>query len=230
MESALVLSRDAENRIYAPEGVLNHHHAIQFITFSPPFDNRRPVELNDDGGSSVTGSHESSPSDPIVRNMKETLGLAESPSSRLPLAPQVSSRNDKATARSESRGRRCCVVPVNLQPTRNELLSADSKGEEIRLQRHRRQTGFGRIVSSLNCTKCRGQNDVDVIATQLTLTEEQERKWASFDVSGTIEEDHSLAGRSEISMSAPLLSRSKKTTTLQRPRMEPLLSSSMADF
>src|SRR5210317_1168808 len=48
-ESPLLLSKKAQDRIYAPEGVLNHHHAVQFITFSPPLDlNRRPIELNNE--------------------------------------------------------------------------------------------------------------------------------------------------------------------------------------
>jgi len=34
----LLLNKRAQDRCYFPEGILNHHHAIQFITFSPPFE------------------------------------------------------------------------------------------------------------------------------------------------------------------------------------------------
>jgi len=34
----LLLSQRAQDRAYFPEGILDHHHAIQYITFSPPFD------------------------------------------------------------------------------------------------------------------------------------------------------------------------------------------------
>jgi hypothetical protein len=37
-EAPLILSKQAQDRVYFPEGVLNHHHAVQFITFSPPFE------------------------------------------------------------------------------------------------------------------------------------------------------------------------------------------------
>jgi hypothetical protein len=36
--SPLVLSRVAQKRIYSPDGVLSHHNATHFLTFSPPFD------------------------------------------------------------------------------------------------------------------------------------------------------------------------------------------------
>ena len=37
-DAPLVLSKRAQDRAYFPEGILDHHHAIQFITFSPPFE------------------------------------------------------------------------------------------------------------------------------------------------------------------------------------------------
>jgi hypothetical protein len=37
-EAPLILSKKAQDRAYFPEGILNHHHAVQFITFSPPFE------------------------------------------------------------------------------------------------------------------------------------------------------------------------------------------------
>ena len=39
-DGPLLLSREAQKRIYSPDGVLNHHHATQFLSFSPPFDSK----------------------------------------------------------------------------------------------------------------------------------------------------------------------------------------------
>lgn len=39
-DSPLLLSREAQKRIYSPDGILTHHHATQFLTFSPPFDSK----------------------------------------------------------------------------------------------------------------------------------------------------------------------------------------------
>jgi len=37
-DAPLLLSKTAQDRAYFPEGILDHHHAMQFITFSPPFE------------------------------------------------------------------------------------------------------------------------------------------------------------------------------------------------
>lgn len=41
-DSPLLLSKAAQDRCYFPEGILNHHHAIQYLTFSPPFESNTP--------------------------------------------------------------------------------------------------------------------------------------------------------------------------------------------
>ena len=60
-------STKARSRIYAPEGVLDHHHAVQFVTLSPPMDvnHRWPVEFapDRDDNSSVTAD-----SDPTMKH------------------------------------------------------------------------------------------------------------------------------------------------------------------
>ena len=37
-DAPLLLSKRAQDRTYFPEGILDHHHATQFITLSPPFE------------------------------------------------------------------------------------------------------------------------------------------------------------------------------------------------
>lgn len=46
-EAPLILSKKAQDRVYFPEGILSHHHAVQFITFSPPFESTSGL-LHDD--------------------------------------------------------------------------------------------------------------------------------------------------------------------------------------
>ena len=42
VDGALTLSDEAKKRIYAPDGILTHHHAIQYLSFGPPFE--KPFE------------------------------------------------------------------------------------------------------------------------------------------------------------------------------------------
>jgi len=37
-DTVLVLSKVAQKRVYVPEGILKHHHACQFLSFTPPFE------------------------------------------------------------------------------------------------------------------------------------------------------------------------------------------------
>lgn len=70
VESLLVLSREARARIYAPDGVLKHYHACQFLSFSPALESQHPVPTNtirvdvlgtdaysEDGCSQLSDSH-----------------------------------------------------------------------------------------------------------------------------------------------------------------------------
>lgn len=55
-DSLLLLSTLAQKRIYMPNGVLTHHHATQFLSFSPPFNNDTSgvEQANDDISSNVS--------------------------------------------------------------------------------------------------------------------------------------------------------------------------------
>jgi hypothetical protein len=37
-DAPLLLSKKAQERAYFPQGILNHHHAVQFVSFAPPFE------------------------------------------------------------------------------------------------------------------------------------------------------------------------------------------------
>jgi len=41
-DGVLTLSKEAKKRVYAPDGILTHHHAIQYLSFGPPFE--KPFE------------------------------------------------------------------------------------------------------------------------------------------------------------------------------------------
>lgn len=51
-DAPLLLSQTAQDRAYFPEGILDHHHAIQFITFSPPFESE---ESHSDASEQLSG-------------------------------------------------------------------------------------------------------------------------------------------------------------------------------
>lgn len=44
-ESILVLSSLARSRMYVPDGILKHHHAAQFLSFSPPLEKLQRVDV-----------------------------------------------------------------------------------------------------------------------------------------------------------------------------------------
>jgi len=77
-ETILVLSADARTRSYVPGGIMKHHHAHQFLSFSPPFEPNVRVDVlagdgNDDvasqlsdsqvGASYASGSHDEASED-----------------------------------------------------------------------------------------------------------------------------------------------------------------------
>lgn len=57
----LLLSSAAQKRIYCPDGISSHHHATQFLTFSPPFDVKfQTLDMSMDDVQSTQGSNVSS--------------------------------------------------------------------------------------------------------------------------------------------------------------------------
>ena len=44
-ETVLILSKEAQTRSYVPGGILKHHHAHQFLNFSPPFESTFRVDV-----------------------------------------------------------------------------------------------------------------------------------------------------------------------------------------
>jgi hypothetical protein len=204
-ETPLLLCKKAQDRIYAPEGILSHHHATQFMTFSPPFDpNRKPVEIHnerDDANSSLG----SQCSDPLLN--KDVL------------------RESGPASHAKSNQ----VVPLNGESVADSTNKYSAAGSDFEDGHCGRRRSFGQMVSKLNCCKNKERLlDFTSSAPAFTLSEEDEQRWSSFDI-GPIAEDRSLAGVSVVSMSAPLLSTHKVQPNAHRSRMEPL-AMSMSEF
>ena len=209
-ESPLLLSKKARDRIYAPEGIFNHHHAVQFITFSPPLDpNRKAIELNserDDTNSSV-GSHLSELGSDSGHAKKDTNVLSA-------IGVNSSSKVTKSpTAKSDQ------VVSLKLGDNITNQVEDDNSNA--------RRRRFGQMVSKLNCCKLKEKTTTSQLNlfSACSLNQEQEHQWSSFDIR-PIAEDRSVAGNSVISMSAPLLSSNHLQEKVFRSRM----SSQMGEF
>jgi hypothetical protein len=194
VESALMLSKKAQSRIYAPDGIMDHHHAVHFITISPPLDpNRKPVELaierDADANSSIDSTGASQSSFPILAKARANPASTSIESTE---SPNMQVEPSRAPSRTPS--------------------ALNSVHEEEAKDRRR---GLGNLLSQLNC--CRAtlkgekneshENNLSLI----TLTEEQVQNWATFDAAKG--DDQSVAGRSVVSMSAPLLSTTTKETS-----------------
>jgi hypothetical protein len=65
-DTVLVLSAKAQRRIYVPEGILKHHHAAQFLSFVPTFEQISQVDVGDASSSVASGLSDSlAEEDPI---------------------------------------------------------------------------------------------------------------------------------------------------------------------
>jgi hypothetical protein len=200
-ETPLMLSKEAQDRIYAPEGIFSHHHAVQFLTFSPPFDsNILPVGLSNDDANSSLGS--SIGSDPLLT--KDTLMDAVTLSPKSIIKTSVSLDDEIAdlvsrldidldASQLHPRGKlHQMVSKLNCGKTKKRVAA-------LKLTCCQSRPEFD--PTKLNCCKSK----MEVIARPLaSLSEEQAHQWARFDIR-PIAEDQSI-GHSTVSMSKPLLS------------------------
>lgn len=233
MEDApLLLSRKAQERAYFPCGILDHHHAVQFVSFSPPFEkavhlSRLSSSRSQDDGLSSLGSLSEDRQDVI--NIIASLGIPlpeENPSS-------PKSVIEKGIYGGDPTSNRNVVIQSGEKYDETEWSSnrEEESARPVSASTKPRVRGF---FSKLNC--CR-QNNVDkpkmsspllenVDAGSLStmtpqtraavklhqfreasltaLSEEEELQWLAYSIQ-PIAEDQSLAGGSTISMSAPLL-------------------------
>jgi hypothetical protein len=200
VDASLRLSSKAQSRIFAPAGVLNDHHAVQFVTFSPPLDpNRLPLDILSEPRTE-TGSHSSASF------------LHDSIDDFDPF-PKLKVKRTNGTDNST-------LSPPQQRPSSNRTLSNRGFQGLPSLEPTAEHQPRRSILSKLNC--CRNKDDGNrnnnnntssVMSPVLTLTEEQQRRWSTFDITGPIAEDidfqsvaaFSVSQSSTVSMSAPLL-------------------------
>jgi hypothetical protein len=209
-DSPLLLSKMACDRIYAPDGSFSHHHSVQYLTFSPPFDsNYKPVEIamERDCANSSLGS----------QSAATTSTDAACPKGSVLSALGFYGRNNSIAQAppedcSDVKDRKITLVNSFVAPMGNGASENENNSENSILYARRRT--LGGMVSKLYCCKNKDRllatRPVNLIAT---LTEEQERQWSSFDIRPISEDNRSTAGQSVVSMSAPLL-------TTQHHRMQ----------
>jgi hypothetical protein len=223
-EAALVLTKTAKSRIFVEDGiVMKHHHAVQFVSLSPPMDLnvKRDGDDRDDTHSSVTGashaSFQSSSTDQRLRQELKNPMMA-------PLSPVSVGNNSFASIPSSSND------PLSASKKQQYLDPAFADVKTSGKRQSPRKKPLRKLVSSLNCCKnardpmkhqhnrhkrnaSHGSADPSLLlhhqkTSLLTLTEEQEQQWASFETAHH-GGDVSVAGsgtKSIVSMSVPLLS------------------------
>jgi hypothetical protein len=212
-DAPLLLSQRAQDRAYFPEGILNHHHAIQFITFSPPFES-----ANNATGISIPPSNRSSSQS--INSLHSSIGPNSLNSRMNPSLQRKTSQSFSKVANSMNHNRSIT------EGSSNEIKTAAiNQQQKQKKQRRRRSGGGGRggFFSKLNCCRSstttgpgvqavmRKSDSVSMDNSALrkspltSLSEEEEKHWLAYSMK-PIAEEQSVASCSVVSMSAPLLS------------------------
>jgi len=253
-DTPLLLSKRAQDRAYFPEGILDHHHAIQFVTFSPPFEsddvndtpsyaqsltptNPSPFDSSSlksmsvsqcDKSSSLLGSD----NDDKCNSGTLTLGIRRvlaGHRSRRQRPSQHSAGSDRRSNNNDIKPTEKLVTPDNsnvMIAVDHQLKSGENEfHRDTRMKSNRKQyyvddSSCGPVgcFSKFNClrnsnhdaaTKARnarvGVKTKPFPQTPMaSLSEEDEKRWLAYSMK-PIDEDQSLATRSIVSMSAPLL-------------------------
>mmetsp|Transcript_11141 Transcript_11141/g.19634 ORF Transcript_11141/g.19634 Transcript_11141/m.19634 type:complete len:623 (-) Transcript_11141:213-2081(-) len=227
----LLLSRAAQERAYFPEGILNHHHAVQFVSFAPPFE--APGIDSATGVATPTDDTSSSESEYLgiegAGNLAASLAMPKdsgnppSPKSVLDLG-LVESRRTNLSSSSAAKSSHPKKYSNHTEETRNgQNVRRQSKHPNYRESSSQLppSAGVRGLLSKLNCCK---SNDKEATisegsvgppahreTTLTSLSEEEELRWLAYSMK-PIAEDQSLTGNSVVSMSAPLLAPIAETT------------------
>lgn len=186
----LVLSKSARDRCYFPQGLLNHHHAIQFITFSPSFESTNYAT----GAPSINQS--ASLRDSLEHN-------SSNPSSMI--ATEINNDNDNNNRLIHFETKCESKHATTTQRKRNQW---DRNGGRF----FSKLNCFRNVNSGVIVTKKNDSAGINYIDDDKEITTtEVENRWLSFNMK-PIAEDQSTSG-SIVSMSAPLLSQSSTNLT-----------------
>jgi hypothetical protein len=116
----LTLSAEAQRRVYAPDGILTHHHAIQYLSFGPPFE--KPFERPPIFPSSVAIANRRTPSPTVPRTTSPNSYVA-------PLPPTTSYKEiDLESGAPQSRSISPTVRPISPMEYSSGSSSARSAG------------------------------------------------------------------------------------------------------
>lgn len=214
-ENILILSKEAQKRIFVPDGVLKHHHACQFLSFCPPFAPPKLIRVDVlAAGDSVDGSS----SHQLSSNGTVSSPSAEALSTDASKQESFSATDRPATSSGTGSSARCSRPAVLL--SRNKVGdSPDAKDERCLEERPQEQSqtkrqGFAKVLWRLTCpvstTKLLSTSSSphpmpDASETQLIDSFE-----SSVGTMWKVWEDDSLASQSDGSESRPLL-RSQKS-------------------
>ena len=223
-DAPLLLSIRAQSRAYFPEGILNHHHAVQFVSFAPPFEiTRNSTTITTAAGKSrmSTSSHDDALSSlgseysDYDRSRVHASGgnvvasLAHGQKRDNPPSPKSVGDFHMADAMmknsfSEQRQPQQ-LRPVDQSKTKPE---AGVRGLFSRLNCCRTNQKSGATIAKVDSSSSiDGSLNIPPYrdSSLAALSEEEELRWLGYSMK-PIAEDQSLASNSVISMSAPLLS------------------------
>ncbi|KAL3910807.1 MAG: hypothetical protein SGILL_007546 [Bacillariaceae sp.] len=158
-DAALLLSKKAQERAYFPEGILSHHHAVQFVSFQPPFEKSGPIPAvgaalspSQDDGLSSLGSLSSDRHD--VKNVIASLGIPNRNRNGNPPSPKSVAELQMANKQVPSKGAHVSSRRIQ-HPQSGELMNQQdrrSSSDDARLQSQQKPARRG-FFSKLNCCR-----------------------------------------------------------------------------
>jgi len=193
-DSVLVLTREAKARMYVPGGVLKHHHAYQFLSFSPSFGPMGPVVRVDVLGAEMHGGNvqvddvHSQLSDSHCGGMTASIGGSSGALSFTDLIntstmsgflTKSSRGNSKRTDRTPpSSGRQGSNhdPPVIVMKSQPKTIAADATSSTPP------RRSFAQRISMLNCVICKNKSGSRELLTEKGSVEDE----GLFGTTGTI--------------------------------------------
>jgi hypothetical protein len=228
-DNVLTLSKAAQARIYVPDGILKHHHACQFLAFSPPFEPLIRVdvlsaEMDDASASQLSESfcgNSVGSEDQIIRVVP---GISSSLSA--PTTPRPSTPTDcvsEAAPQQQKHSGNLVMESLTSSPVRIRLDVVDSIDEDDRKPPRR--------CNLLRALSCRKPSRKEVAGTPRTsrlyttdsMASSQQPLWRVWE-----EDNDSQASRSIISDSQPLLCKPNRRPDWGPPAQRRTRTSSMA--
>jgi len=204
-DTILVLSKKALSRVYVPGGIMKHHHACQFLSFTPEFEDLRHIRVDvlsgDDNASALSDSNAPSDKDEcsVTESTYSTTGT-NSPKNLL-------RKNDAETAVSAALTKEAAAalqqhigeLPLTSSSSSNSPHKQQLQYEAAAAQQQQTPRRLVRLLSALNCAK-RADSDVQRQRSPTSILNshgEMYRVW---------EEEESVDSKpSIVSASAPLL-------------------------